>query len=183
MKLSIRNICYIALMAALTGALSILTIPTPWGVPFTLQTFAISLCGYLLGRRDGTISVILYVLLGAIGLPVYAGMKGGVGVLAGPTGGYIIGFLFLGLLCGVGVCLTKSKAAHVIAPVFGILGLFACHVCGCFWFAKLTERTFWEAALVASVPYLVKDILSVIFAYAASLVLKKALVAAHLFER
>ena len=70
MKFNVRTICMIAMLTAVTSVLSIMQIPTPWGVPFTLQTAAVALSGYVLGEKYGTISTILYVLLGTIGVPV-----------------------------------------------------------------------------------------------------------------
>ena len=95
MKFNVRTICMIAMLTAVTSVLSIMQIPTPWGVPFTLQTAAVALSGYVLGEKYGTISTILYVLLGTIGVPVFAGMSAGPGVLFGATGGYIFGFIFM----------------------------------------------------------------------------------------
>ena len=83
MKLSVRTICMVAMFTAVISVLSIMQIPTPWGVPFTLQTFAMALCGYVLGWKYGTLSTILYILIGAIGVPVFAGMSAGVGILTG----------------------------------------------------------------------------------------------------
>ena len=131
MKLNVRTICMIALLTAVTSVLSIMQIPTPWGVPFTLQTAAMALSGYLLGEKYGTVSTILYVLLGTIGVPVFAGMSAGPGVLFGATGGYIFGFIFMTLLCGIGRAHMKKGAAGVVwLVVFSALGLAACHILG-----------------------------------------------------
>ena len=81
MKFNVRTICMIAMLTAVTSVLSIMQIPTPWGVPFTLQTAAVALSGYVLGEKYGTISTILYVLLGTIGVPVFAGMSAGPGLM------------------------------------------------------------------------------------------------------
>ena len=114
MKFNVRTICMIAMLTAVTSVLSIMQIPTPWGVPFTLQTAAVALSGYVLGEKYGTISTILYVLLGTIGVPVFAGMSAGPGVLFGATGGYIFGFIFMTFLCGVGRTHMKKGAAGIV---------------------------------------------------------------------
>ena len=88
---SVRDLVLIALFAALMAICSWISIPTT--VPFTLQTFAVFVAAGLLGGKRGTIAVLVYILLGAVGLPVFAGFTGGVGILLGSTGGYIIGFL------------------------------------------------------------------------------------------
>ncbi len=91
------------MFTAVLSVLSILTIPMPTGVPVTLQTFAMALCGYVLGWKKGTSSTLIYILLGTVGVPVFAGMTGGPSWLAGYSGGFIWGFIFLTMLCGVGM--------------------------------------------------------------------------------
>ena len=90
------DLVYTALCAALIAVCSWISVPA--AVPFTLQTFAVFAALNLLGGKRGTTAVLVYILLGAVGLPVFSGFKGGPGVLLGTTGGYIIGFLFTGLL-------------------------------------------------------------------------------------
>ena len=174
-RAAIRSIVECGLFAAIIAVLTLVTIPMPSGVPITLQTFAVALCGYSLGFRNGTIATAVYVALGAVGLPVFSGMKGGVSVLAGATGGYIYGFLFMAALCGLGLMLSKKagKLGIVVAIALGIAGLLVCHLLGTIQFSALTGRGFLEAALIASVPYLVKDIISVIAAYVLGMVIAK----------
>ncbi|MBQ9248015.1 MAG: biotin transporter BioY, partial [Ruminococcus sp.] len=88
-KNAVKDLVFTAMFAALIAVCSILSIPIG-EVPITLQTFAVCLAAAMLGWKRGTLSVLIYVLLGAVGVPVFAGMTGGVGILAGPTGGYII---------------------------------------------------------------------------------------------
>ena len=131
MKLSVRTICMVAMFTAIISVLSIMQIPTPWGVPFTLQTFAMALCGYVLGWKYGTISTVLYILIGAIGVPVFAGMSAGVGILTGATGGYLFGFIIMTFLCGIGRVYMKKGAKGIVWLVaFSALGLAACHILG-----------------------------------------------------
>ena len=86
------DIVYIAVFAVIMAICSWISIPT--AVPFTLQTFGVFVAVGVLGGKRGTLSILVFILLGAIGVPVFAGFSGGIGVLAGTTGGYIIGFLF-----------------------------------------------------------------------------------------
>ncbi len=86
----------IALFAAIIAVCSWIQIPMT--VPFTMQTFAVFWCPRHTGRQGRTISILIYIVLGAVGVPVFAGFTGGIGILFGTTGGYIIGFLFTGLL-------------------------------------------------------------------------------------
>ena len=183
MKLNVRTICMIALLTAVTSVLSIMQIPTPWGVPFTLQTAAMALSGYLLGEKYGTVSTILYVLLGTIGVPVFAGMSAGPGVLFGATGGYIFGFIFMTLLCGIGRAHMKKGAAGVVwLVVFSALGLAACHILGIIQFKFVAKMTWANAALVGSIPYLLKDIASMIGAYIVAVAIRQALKSTSLFD-
>ena len=183
MKLNVRTICMIALLTAVTSVLSIMQIPTPWGVPFTLQTAAMALSGYLLGEKYGTVSTILYVLLGTIGVPVFAGMSAGPGVLFGATGGYIFGFIFMTLLCGIGRAHMKKGAAGVVwLVVFSALGLAACHILGIIQRKFVAKITWANAALVGSVPYLLKDIASMIGAYIVAVAIRQALKSTSLFD-
>ena len=83
------------MFTAVLAVLSILQIPMPTGVPITLQTFAMALCGYVLGWQSGVAATLLYIVLGTVGVPIFAGMSAGPGVLFGYTGGFIFGFIFL----------------------------------------------------------------------------------------
>ena len=95
-KFKTIDMVYIAVFAVLIAICSWISIPTT--VPFTLQTFAVFLAVGVLGGKRGSLSVLIYILLGAVGIPVFAGFSGGFGVLLGQTGGYIVGFLFSALL-------------------------------------------------------------------------------------
>lgn len=170
-NLSTQAIVMTGMLTAVLAVLSILQIPMPSGVPITLQTFAVALCGYLLGHRKGTLCVALYLLLGFIGLPVFTGMTGGIGKLFGYTGGFLYGFLFLAFFCGIGIRTSRK----IPAILLGIAGLLICHVLGAFHYSIVASMEFIPAFLLVSAPYLLKDILSVIGAYAVALILRKTL--------
>ena len=173
----IYNLVLSGLFSAITAVLTLITIPMPSGVPITLQTFAVALAGYSLGFARGTISTVVYVALGAVGLPVFSGMQGGVGVIAGPTGGFIFGFILLTACCGGAVRLadmiyrnnrkaaTQSILTAIIALALGIIGLAVCHIFGSLQYAFVSNRNFGEAFMLVSLPYIVKDIVSVVGAY------------------
>ena len=100
-KIRTKQMVLIALMTAVTCVLGPLSIPLPFSpVPISLTNFAIFLAIFVLGMKNGTISFIIYLLLGAVGVPVFSSFRGGFQVLAGPTGGYLIGFIFLALIMG-----------------------------------------------------------------------------------
>ena len=92
MKRKTLDIVYCGIFATITAILAQISIPLPGGVPLTLQTFAVSLAGILLGSKKGFISILVYVLMGAIGLPVFSGFSAGIGAIVGPTGGFILSF-------------------------------------------------------------------------------------------
>ncbi len=129
-KIKVQDMVYIAIGAVLITVCSWISIPTT--VPFTLQTFAVFLVLSLIGGKRGTISVIIYLLLGAVGVPVFAGFKVGIAALLGTTGGYIIGFIFMGLLYWLSERLFGSRlTVRIIALV---VGLVVCYVFGTAWF-------------------------------------------------
>jgi biotin transport system substrate-specific component len=170
-KLTIRDIAAAAVLTALTAILAQLSIPLPSGVPLTFQTFAIALCGYALGKRLGTLSVTAYVLLGIAGAPVLSNFTGGIGRLLGPTGGFIVGFLPMALLCGLG-----SAQKHIALKLIpGGAGILLCHAFGVLWYMNVASTDLSKAFLLVSVPYLVKDFVSVAAAYLLSVPLRSAL--------
>ena len=127
-----KRMTRIALCAALLAPCAWLSVPTQ--PPFTMQTFGVFLTLLLLGAKDGTMAIGLYILLGALGVPVFSGFNGGMGALMGPTGGYIVGFLLIclifGLLCGKGAGLWLKALAL-------LLGLAVCYAFGTLWFVKV----------------------------------------------
>ena len=166
----------IALFAAIISVLTIIPIPINFlGVPMTLQTFAIAFCGFMLGWKLGLASVGIYILLGGIGVPVFSGMQGGFGRLAGPTGGFIYGFLLMVLLCGLSEYFRRPVLRWVFGILLGTVGLLLCHLCGVFQLSLHREITFWQAATGASIPFLPKDIASVVLAFALAFVIRKRL--------
>ncbi len=132
-----EDLAYMAIGAALTAVCSWITVPS--AVPFTLQTFAVFMVLGLLGGRRGTVSILLYILLGAVGLPVFSGFRGGPGILLGNTGGYIAGFLLSGLIYWA---LQRFAAKGVWAEALVLLaGLLACYASGTAWFMAVYTRT------------------------------------------
>lgn len=160
----------IAMMTAVLSVLSILQIPMPSGVPLTLQTFAVAVCGYFLGARKGFFAVGLYLLIGMAGFPVFSGMKGGIGVLTGPTGGFLVGFLGMVSLCGTGAAISRR-----LGMLLGLAGLGICHLFGVLWFALLMHQSPKASFLAVSLPYLVKDAISVFGAAMVSKTLRRGL--------
>lgn len=161
----IVDLVYCALFAALIAICSWISIPT--SIPFTLQTFAVCVTTALLGTRRGFTTVLVYILLGLVGMPVFAGFSGGLGVLAGMTGGYIVGFLFTALAVGIITAkLGKSVPVLAIAMVVGIL---LCYVFGTAWFMIVYARSTGPVGLMSAlswcvIPYLLPDAAKIVVA-------------------
>ena len=129
-KMKTVDLVYIAIGAVLIAVCSWISIPTT--VPFTLQTFAVFFVLSALGGKRGTMSVVIYILLGAVGIPVFAQFTSGIGILLGMTGGYIVGFIFIGLIYWLAVKLFGKKMWIEAAAL--VLGLIVCYAFGTFWF-------------------------------------------------
>ncbi len=159
-NMKVLDLVYIAIGAALIAICSWISIPT--AVPFTLQTFAVFFVLLLLGGERGTIATLVYVLLGAVGVPVFAGFSGGVGVLFGNTGGYIIGFLCLGLIY---IVFTRFfKKSLIVKLVALVLGLAVCYAFGTAWFMHVYMRTSGEVGLLTVLgwcvfPFIIPDLI------------------------
>lgn len=171
MKKSTRVICINAMFVALIAVLSFFIIPTPIGVPFTLQTFAIALSGYVLGKKNGVIVVVVYLIIGLVGVPIYAGMQAGPGVLFGPAGGFLWGFLFLSFFCGFAI----EKKGKVLVFLFPFCGLLCCHICGIIQLQLVSHMSWISAIAVGSIPYIIKDIISISCALGLSYTIRKNL--------
>lgn len=158
-KLTILDLTYTAMFTSLIVVCSQICVPTP--VPFTLQTLAVFLAGGLLGWKRGTLSVAIYILLGIAGVPVFAEFSGGLRVLLGMTGGYIIGFLFTAAAVGF-MCEKLGRKLWVLG-VSMIIGLAGCYLFGTVWFMlvytqKVEPIGFISALGTCVVPYLLFDI-------------------------
>lgn len=172
------DMVYIAMGATLIAICSWISIPT--AVPFTLQTFAVFFVLLLLGGERGTLAILIYILLGAVGAPVFAGFNGGIGVLLGNTGGYILGFLFVGLIYMLFKKLLKKKIVIKIAAL--VLGLIICYAFGTAWFMHLYMKNTGEVGLLTVlgwcvfpfiIPDLIKMALAVVIAKRIEPVMKK----------
>ena len=164
-RLRTVDMAYIALFAVLMAVCAWITIPMT--VPFTLQIFAVFAALVTLGGRRGTYAVVVYLLLGAVGLPVGSGFQGGLGWLLGTTGGYIVGFLCIALIywlmtAKLGDSLPVSVAACV-------LGLAVCYAFGTAWFLVVYARTSGPIGLMTALgwcvfPYIIPDLVTLALA-------------------
>ena len=173
------DLVYIALFAVLMAVCAWITIPLPKPfVQFTLQTFAMFMALTTLGGRRGLYAMVVYLLLGAVGVPVFSGFQGGLGVLLGTTGGYIIGFVGAALLYWLLTAkLGESFSVTVIACV---LGLAVCYAFGTAWFLVVYAKTTGPVGLTTALgwcvfPYIIPDLLKLALAVILSKRVKKFL--------
>ncbi len=168
-KPTARDISYVALSVALIAVCSWISVPalTPTMVPFTMQTFAVCLVAALLGARLGLWSVLCYLLLGAVGVPVLAEFSGGFAAILGVTGGYLLGFVFTALAVGLAVDQFGRSLPVLISSM--ALGILLCYTFGTLWFVSVYTRTSGAIGLAAAlawcvVPYLIPDAVKIILA-------------------
>lgn len=171
-----RMVCC-ALMAALMCALCPLSVPIG-PVPVSLSVLIILITVYLLGTRDALISYAVYLLLGAVGMPVFSGFAGGLAKLAGPTGGYLIGFLPMILVCGPFI--VKSKENYAISVLGMVLGVAVAYLFGTVWFVYLTGNTFAHALSLCVYPFIPFDAAKIAIAAVFGRLVHRALVKANL---
>ena len=156
MRNTSRNMVFCSLFAALMAICAWICVPV-LDIAFTLQTFAVFLTLGLLGGKRGSGAILIYLLLGAAGMPVFSGFRGGPGMLAGVTGGYLWGFLASGLVYWALERFGKLPAM--------IAGLAACYACGSAWFYLYAGGGLWLILLRCVVPYLLPDALKLGLAY------------------
>ena len=174
-KLSVQDICSIAIMAALTAVMAQISIPMPMGVPMTMQTFAITLAAVILGSKKGALSILVYVLMGAVGIPVFAGFSGGIQNLIGPTGGFIISFPIMAFIIGIGV---EHKDKKGMFTLMLILGTVSNYVVGVIMFCIIAKSPVWTGISACVLPFIPTAIIKAVLASVLGLQIHKRLGAA-----
>ena len=168
------DMVYIGIFTVLIAVCSWISIPMT--VPFTLQTFGVFMAVGVLGGKRGTLAVLVYILLGVVGVPVFAGFSGGIGVLLNTTGGYIVGFLFSALVMwGIEKVFGKKPVVQIISMVIGLL---VCYALGTIWFMVVYARTTGAVGLgtVLSwcvIPFIVPDLVKIALAFVLSRKVRK----------
>lgn len=161
-KTSIRGIVYASLFGALTAAGAFIIIPLP-PVPITAQTFFLNLSSLLLGGPVGALSQFIYVMLGIVGLPVFSGGKAGIGVLFGPTGGYLLGFIIAAFV--VGKIAGAKKGAGIIWHIFAmLLGMAVIYALGILQLSLVAKISLKKALSIGVLPFLPGDIIKILLA-------------------
>ena len=170
MKITVKDMCLIAIFTAVIAALAQLTIPVP-GIPLTMQTFAVPLAGAVLGAKKGALSAFVYILLGAMGAPVFHAFQGGIGMIAGPTGGFILAFPLYAFI--VGFAADKNNRLWLATGlVIGMTVLFL--LGGIIFPVFIFPRVSFQAAFLGWVlPFLLPDLIKIIMVYFISIEIKK----------
>ena len=163
------DITITALMTAVTCILAPLSIPIG-PVPISFTNLAIYLSLYLLGWKKGTISYLIYLLLGLVGLPVFSGFTGGPAKLAGPTGGYIIGFIVMAIIAGLVIDNCHKPLINLLGMIAGTI---VCYLFGTVWFCIVADYTFKAALAVCVIPFIPADLIKMIIAMIIGPMIKK----------
>ena len=173
-KMKTLDMVYIALFACLMAICSWISVPGE--VPFTLQTMGVFLAIGLLGGKRGTLAVLVYILMGAVGLPVFSGFTGGIGKLVGVTGGYIVGFLASALVMWAMEALLGRK--KWVLALSMVVGLLICYAFGTAWFMVLYTNSKGAITLGAVlgmcvIPYIIPDAIKIAVALLLTNILKR----------
>ncbi len=180
--MNVKTITFTALMAALCCILGPLSVPIG-AVPISLTVISAYLCAFVLGAKYGTISYLVYLLLGAVGLPVFSGFTGGLAKITGATGGYLVGFIFMIIFTGAAVDLSAkfTGAAKIAVQVAGmVLGLAICYLFGTIWFMFVANMGFVASLSVCVFPFLVFDAAKIVISVILGNALRAALTRANL---
>lgn len=157
-KFSTQDIVLIGMFAAVLAAISQVSLPMPSGVPITIQVFGIALVGTVLGWKRGFLATVVYILIGAVGVPVFANFRGGIQVLAGMSGGYILAWPVMALLSGIRPK-TENKTVNLgIMILLSVIGLMVVEFVGAFQWSRLTSDMSLGAIIAYSfVAFIPKD--------------------------
>ena len=167
---------FMAIFAALICIAGPVALTIPGTViPITLCTFAIYLAGAMLGGKRGTISVVVYIMLGTVGLPVFSNFMGGFAKLLGPTGGYIVGYVPLVLLTGIFAEMSSATKKRWLMPVGMVLGTVVMYALGTAWFMVLTGKNLAAALGMCVLPYLIGDSIKMVLTTAVAVPLRARL--------
>ena len=178
-KLSLVDISQIALFTALIAVMAQISIPLPGGVPLTLQTLAIPLAGLVLGPKKGTLSTIVYVLLGAVGAPVFANFTGGIGIVLGMTGGFLLSFPIMALLAGFA---SGKNAKSPILWMWLLAGAVINYIVGTLWFMFAAKANLMGALTACVIPFIPTAIIKMILAGMLGPMLRGVLIKSNLLK-
>lgn len=171
-KMNVLSLTTTAMMTAVLCILAPISIPIG-EVPISLATFAVYIAVHLLGTKRGLICVSLYLMLGMVGIPVFAKWSAGVSVLAGPTGGYLLGYLLIVFFTGWFTKLGKGKIPMIL--IGSLLGTLGCYVVGTLWLGIQLSLSVKAALLAGVIPFIPGDLIKIILSLGITLPIKKQL--------
>lgn len=172
-KYSIQDLCSIAIMTSVTAVMAQISIPMPIGVPLTMQTFAVTLTAILLGARKGMTAMIVYILLGAAGVPVFSNFSGGVHHLLGPTGGFLFSFPIMAWMIGWG---SEQKTKKWLGTIMLVLGTAANLFVGSLYYCFLMKTSLAASFTICVIPFLPLAVLKAFGAAVLGMKLRKRLI-------
>lgn len=171
-KNSVQDIVFIGLITAITCIAAPFSIPIPFSpVPISLTNLVIYFSIILIGLRKGTVSYLVYLFIGLIGLPVFSGFSGGLSKIAGPTGGYLIGFIFMAIISGYFVEKFSGKLYMYVVGM--VLGTIVDYAFGTIWLSYQLNLSFVQGLFMGVIPYIIGDIIKIIIAVSVAPVIKK----------
>lgn len=160
-KISVKTMAMVGVMTAVICIVSPFTIPLPFSpVPISLATLILYFSTYILGMKKAIISYVIYLLIGIVGIPVFSGFSGGIGKIAGPTGGYLIGYVFILLLAGIFIDRYYKK--WYLCLIGLVLGTLSCYILGTIWLAIQCNMSFYNALMAGVIPFLPGDIAKIV---------------------
>ncbi|MBU3189930.1 biotin transporter BioY [Clostridium bowmanii] len=177
-KINIHHLTLIGVMAAVTCILGPLSLPIGI-VPISLTNLVIYFSVYVLGQKRGTLSYIVYLLIGLIGLPVFSGFSGGFTKLFGPTGGYLIGFIFMAFISGIFIDKFSNKIYMCFLGM--IIGTIVAYILGTAWLAYQANLTFNATLAIGVLPFIAGDLAKMVIAALVGPQIKKRLISAGLY--
>lgn len=178
-KSSTYQIVLIGIMTAITCILGPLSIPIPFSpVPISFTNLAIYLTAFILGWKRGTLSYLIYLFLGLVGLPIFSNFSGGPSKLFGPTGGYLIGFILMAFISGLFIEFFNGNVSMYILGL--MLASAANYLLGTAWLSYQLDLTFYQALSVGVFPYLIGDGIKIAIAIAIGPMIRNRLKQANL---
>ena len=181
MKNKTKSMTSISFMTAFLCVFGPITLALPISpVPISFVTLAIYFSVYILGMKKGVISCLLYLLIGFVGLPVFSAFTGGVGQLFGPTGGYLIGYVFMAMICGFFI--ERWQTNRMMQMVGMLLGTLVCYLFGTVWLSVQAEMSFYVALGVGVFPFIFGDMAKIVIASIAGPAIRKRLARAGVYN-
>ena len=163
-RISVKNIVLAGMFAAFLAVMSQVSLPMPTGVPITVQVFAVALVGVILGWKRGVLAVLVYILIGAVGVPVFANFKGGLSVLTGLTGGYIIAWPVMTILCDIQPKTQNVKLNMTVNIILSLVGLAVCEGVGALQWALFSGNDLRGIIIYSLTAFVPKDIVLTVLA-------------------